>query len=157
MTYKEDLVANTKSDASAYMQFISGRKREGFRSYAFVEDDDDMVFFKHALHEEDSIGYLSCGGKENVLKVYRKLSSDGLSDHLLFFVDRDTESKPYEYGNDVCRTELYSWENYVLQPIACSRIISRRFRPTLTVAQQKKTKKNKTKTKNHKHKVLVLH
>ena len=136
MSFKDSLIESTKSDASAYMQFISGYKREGFHTYAFVEDDDDMVFYQYTSQHIDRICYLSCGGKENVLKVFRKLASDNLSDGLLFFVDRDTEQLPFEADDDICRTTLYSWENYVCQPRALSTIVSKRFRPSLTPREQ---------------------
>ncbi|USU03888.1 DUF4435 domain-containing protein [Sphingomonadaceae bacterium OTU29LAMAA1] len=157
MAFKENLIATTKSDASAYMQFISGHMREGFSTYAFVEDDDDMVFYQHALHEQDAIGYLSCGGKENVINVYKRLQKDGLAGRLLFFVDRDTEQTPFEFSDEVCRTELYSWESYVFQEDALSRIASRRFRPSLTASQRNEVAEAWRQTVERYRDVLCLH
>ncbi len=139
------------------MQFISGHRREGFSSYVFVEDDDDMIFYQHALHEHDGLGYLSCGGKENVINVYRRLLKDGLSENLLFFVDRDTEQAPYEYSDGICRTELYSWESYVFQEDALLRIASRRFRPSLTAKQRKEVTEAWRQTIENFGDVLCLH
>ena len=137
MSFRDTLTASVKTDASAYMQYISGKDREGFASYAFVEDDDDMAFYQHAAPHVEGICYLSCGGKENVLKVYRKLVSSIGVDGLLFFIDRDTEEEPFEGDPDIFRTEFYSWESYVCQKDAVTKIVDRRFRPSLDAKERK--------------------
>ena len=115
MSYAAHLVKSAEGVYSAYLQYITGKGREGFVSYAFVEDEDDILFYQHALSNIPDICYFGCGGKNNVLKIFEKLASEKKSDGNLFFVDRDTEDAPFKHDLQILRTNGYSWENHLIQ------------------------------------------
>lgn len=121
-----------QSESSAYVQFVTGRGREGFDAYAFVEDSDDIIFYQHILHDLNNISYIGCGGKNGVFSLFKKTKGEGISDGQLFFVDRDTEVLPFEHGDEVQRTEFYSWESHLCQPSSVVRFLQRRLEPSLS-------------------------
>jgi hypothetical protein len=114
------------------MQFVTGRGREGFVAYAFVEDNDDVEYYQHALTSFSHISYIRCGGKNNVLSVFKKLNGEGLVDGQLFFVDRDCELEPFEHEREVYRTPGYSWESSLLHDDAIVAYLPKRIRPSMT-------------------------
>ena len=114
------------------MQFVTGRQREGYRAYAFVEDDDDKSFYQLALTQYQCICYLGCGGKSGVMAIYEKLHEDNLANTNLFFVDRDTESLPFVHPQGVHRTQFYSWESYVCQAEYVAWYLQRKIEPNLS-------------------------
>lgn len=125
------LIAQSDTWSSAYVEFVTGRHREGFDCYAFVEDDPDKDFYHYALASERSIGYLSCGGKTGVVAVYQKLADEGLASGNLFFVDRDTEQEPFEFGEEILRTTGYSWESHFCDPDVVRRCFEIRSLPIM--------------------------
>lgn len=127
--FSEQLIASTKSWSSAYLQFITGRGREGYSSYVFVEDDDDQIFYQHVLTDRPNLGFIGCGGKGGVLAVYERLSKDNLDGGHCFFVDRDLEAEPRVYDPDVCRTKHYSWESHLSERNLICWILQRRCSP----------------------------
>ena len=50
-SYAGALRSSVNTWAAAYLRFETGRLRESFDAYAFVEDDDDKVFYQLALRE----------------------------------------------------------------------------------------------------------
>lgn len=134
-TYAQNMREDARSPASAYIQFMTGRGREGYRTYAFVESEDDKVFYQLALTEYSHICYLGCGGKDGVFSVFNKLSADSQVDGNLFFVDRDTERPPFRFP-EVLRTEAYSWESYACDPTYVGWLLQRKLRPNLTENEQ---------------------
>ena len=108
MSFVTELRNAVKSETSAYLQFITGKGREGFSAYAFVEDDDDSIFYQHVLPHFENVAFLGCGGKEGVLAIFSKLADDGDADGNLFFVDRDVEQDETRGGDAVLRTSGYS-------------------------------------------------
>lgn len=130
--FAEELMDEAQSESSAYVQFVTGRGREGFDAYAFVEDSDDIIFYQHILHDLNNISYIGCGGKNGVMSLFKKTKSEGISDGQLFFVDRDTEPLPFEYSDEVQRTKFYSWESHLCQPSAVVRFLQRRIEPSLS-------------------------
>lgn len=135
--FAKGLVEASKSWASAYIQFSTGAGREEFTCYAFVEDDDDVVFYQHVLSNIPNIRYVGCGGKSGVLKLFEKMQHDTMDIGHLFFVDRDSELEPFKYNDEVLRTAFYSWENHVCQPSIVRWILQRRLSPNLGVSQAK--------------------
>lgn len=135
-TYAEDMRENAQSSASAYIQFITGRDREGYRSYAFVEDEDDKTLYQLALTDYNHICYLGCGGKDGVFSVFQKLSIDHQSDGHLFFVDRDTERNPFRFP-EILRTDTYSWESHACDPNYVGWLLQRKLEPNLTEYEQR--------------------
>lgn len=157
MDYATSLFEETESETSAYMQFVTGKGREGFAAYAFVEDNDDIVFYQHALTDLENVSFIGCGGKNGVLSVYRKTSSEGLADGQLFFVDRDTEDDPFEAEQEVLRTAQYSWENQLCQSHVVKRFLQRKVSPSLTRSECNEVEQAWSKTiANFKHS-LALH
>ncbi|MBX3573917.1 MAG: DUF4435 domain-containing protein [Mesorhizobium sp.] len=130
--YAERLRASTNTWSAAYIAFETGYLREQYRAYAFVEDEDDKVFYQLALTKYEDIRYLGCGGRNAVLSIYKKLEEEGKSQRALFFIDRDTELEPFDFQQEVLRTSLYSWESYVCQPDFVGWFLQRRTNPNLT-------------------------
>ena len=135
-SYAAELREEASSWASAFMQFETGRAREGFRAYAFVEDDDDKSFYQVALTPYDNVCFLGCGGKTGVLAVYNKLQLSGLHSAHMFFVDRDTELEPFEHGDDVLRTASYSWESHVCETDYVGWYLQRKVEPNLSLDEK---------------------
>lgn len=69
--YAERLRASTNTWSAAYIAFETGYLREQYRAYAFVEDEDDKVFYQLALTKYEDIRYLGCGGRNAVLSIYK--------------------------------------------------------------------------------------
>lgn len=134
-SYADQMIEATNSWAAAYLQFVTGRDREGFSAYAFVEDNDDMIFFQHALTCYDNISYLGCGGKAGVTAVYDKLKGDPARGRQMFFVDRDTEQEPFD-REDILRTRGYSWESHLCPPHIVNSFLQRRCTPNLSMEQR---------------------
>ena len=131
-SYAAGLREAVNSWAAAYLQFETGRHREGYRSYAFVEDDDDKSFYQLALTQFDAICYLGCGGKSGVLALFNKLAEEGKANGQLFFVDRDTERQPFVHAQEVLRTTGYSWESHVCGAAFVGWFLQRRAEPNLS-------------------------
>ena len=148
MTFARELRQSAKTAASAYLQFVTGRGREGFISNAFVEDDDDIAFYQHALSNIPDICYLGCGGKHNVREVYLKTHSEGTDIGNLFLVDRDTEDEPFEHP-PVFRTSGYSWESHACDPRLVKRFIKRKSHPSFPVIVANRIEQQWTETSEH--------
>ncbi|MGW8190842.1 DUF4435 domain-containing protein [Sphingomonas hankookensis] len=125
-----ELLESTSSWSASYVEYVTGKDREGFAAYAFIEDDDDQIFYQHALRAYDSICYLGCGGKSGVLAVYEKLTEENIADGQLFFVDRDTDIEPFTCWPNVNRTKWYSWESHLVRPEIVAWLLPRRLTPT---------------------------
>jgi hypothetical protein len=129
--FAANLRAESATWSSAYLQFVTGIKSEGFDSYAFVEDDPDKDFYQHVLSTDCTISYISCGGKSGVITLFRKLEMEGLADGHLFFVDQDTEDQPGEHSGSICRTDGYSWESHFCTREAVELFLGKRMERSL--------------------------
>ncbi|RIV88685.1 DUF4435 domain-containing protein [Aurantiacibacter xanthus] len=138
MTFIDQLRESTNSKHAAYLAFISGRQREGYNFYAFVEDQDDVEFYQHALPNDLDIYYLTCGGKSEIFSIHKKISSDGLLGECLFFCDRDTEQMPFKFEHEIFRTKYYSWESYCLIDDILELVACRKINPMLSNNEYKK-------------------
>lgn len=129
MPFLVDLVRSKDSAYSAYLSYITGKDREGFRFFAFVEDDADIFFYQHVLSHDCDIKFVSCGGKTNVFSVFHRLQAEAMLDHALFFVDKDLEQRPFPEEKLILRTTGYSWESHCVSLECVERILGRRMLP----------------------------
>lgn len=141
-SFAKGMVAETKTWSSAYLQYITGSGREGFTCYAFVEDNDDILFYQHVLTNIPNVSYIGCGGKTGVVTLFRKLHAESIDSNNLFFVDKDTEDTPFEFNDEILRTRFYSWESHVCQPSFVKWVLQRKMTPSLTPTQTKTVEKN---------------
>ncbi len=102
-----------------YMEFINMKNIEN-AIFCFFEGVDDFHYYKRHIEKyinnEIEIIDKDCGGKDNVLQIYKRIkSSTRKKRQILYFIDRDFErEEELKYNNDIFVTTAYSIENYYI-------------------------------------------
>lgn len=113
----EELRQSRKSSANvAYMHFISLTKNNHKGYFCFFEGKDAPYYLPRIRSiYKGSIHPIKCGGKDNVIKVYRLIHNhkEYWKYRKGFFVDRDYEPKVFKsLSPPIYETPAYSIENF---------------------------------------------
>lgn len=135
MSFSERLLDSSDRAESAFVRYVTIRNKDDWKAVAFVEDEDDIDFYQCIVPESDDIFFIKCGGRDGVIKL-----SDRIGDQhcrkakLLFFVDRDSNSKD-SISKDICCTSTYSWESQCCLDGALGSFLRRQIDPPLDVQE----------------------
>ena len=115
------------------MEFISIKNYKGL-IFCFFEGEDDFHYYKRHIEkfisEKEEIYDKCCGGKDNVLALYKKIKeSTKIKRKILFFIDRDFEKyENLSYDSNIFVTKAYSIENYYITDKAFDSILNLYFK-----------------------------
>ena len=126
----EDMKKSTKAANSVWMALIQEKNRSSSKPKLFCfYEGEDFKYYKRRINkifsEADLISYV-CDGKNNVLKLYRKIKQEEKSiKEYLFFIDKDYDTgKP---NTDIFQTPFHSIENFYTVPLAVTNILEDKF------------------------------
>ena len=122
MSFVEKLREARSSSSAILQEFWTNYDPNLPRVHAFVEGDDDQVFYRIVLQARTAntqrLYIYRCQGKERVYEVFRKIT-DRLPSckGILFFVDKDLDDiigRPWPTDPRIFVTDVYSVENYLV-------------------------------------------
>lgn len=122
MTFIDLLRQARSSTAATFHEFLTQYDPNRPRAYAFVEGQDDAVFYRKFLQEkvptECRILFYRCDGKERVYQCFEAITSRIPNARgVVFFVDKDLDDilgTPWPTDPRIFVTETYSIENYLV-------------------------------------------
>ncbi len=96
----EELRENRETAPVAYTEFVLAYSKEKDSLYCFFEGDEDKRYYR--IRIEQDFENFTCGGKDNVKKVYKMIN--GHEEYniakTLFFIDKD-------YSNETKTNTIY--------------------------------------------------
>ena len=116
MYNKNRMQEATKTIEAIYLNYVLNKSKENY-IFLFFEGKDDSKYYYHRIMMSSKKGsklkqYI-CNCKENVLKIYKKISDTTNEDSgitKLFFVDKDFDDNS-KLDKDIYITPTYSIEN----------------------------------------------
>lgn len=132
MSFVEELRRARTGATPILHEFLTNYDPELPRIHAFVEGDDDVVFYKTVLQArvkgKRRVYTYRCGGKERVYEAFRQVVARfSKCRGTLFFVDKDLDDilgRPWPTDPRIFVTDVYSVENYVVSPSALAILLN---------------------------------
>jgi|NOAtaT_7_FD_contig_121_321142_length_2860_multi_2_in_0_out_0_3 hypothetical protein len=131
----ENLRNSRNNPVAIFTQFTRLYKEYELALYCFFEGEDSKYFgirIKNIARPKKDI-YLSCGGKEGVLGIYRMLSARKEYENIAaaYFIDKDFDVSIRERGlSEIYETPCYSIENFYTSSECFSNILKSEFKLT---------------------------
>ena len=142
MTYAENLREGQDSRGSAFLAYVAQRSRFPEHLFVFVEERDDIRFYRHFTPNSIPAVFLPAGSKSQVKSIFRRLeNSQGLEKNTAFIVDRDLDELELSDDLELLRTKFYSWESHAVHPEVIERILSAYSLPSCTNAEIEEAKR----------------
>lgn len=121
-SFKLSFIGDIKKPSIGNIYFEVFTRYSKYKNYIFVEGASDICYYSALFnHNLDTIAYIKCGGKSNVIGIYNLLHSENpiyknLKIKHLYIVDKDYDdiNKKYRPVNmdRIAVTKYHSFENY---------------------------------------------
>ena len=131
MSFVDELKKARTGRIPVLHEFLTNYNPGEQRLHAFVEGDDDLVFYRVVLsnqvRDRKSVYLYRCDGKARVYEMFAEVTRrfpDCRS--TLFFVDKDVDDilgQPWPTDPRIFVTDVYSVENYIVSSEVLARII----------------------------------
>jgi hypothetical protein len=129
----DDLRNSRDNATSVYTEFTRLYKENELALYCFFEGKEDIKYYGIRIENftELEYKYRSCGGKSEVLKLYKIISYNYCNARAAYFIDRDFDKSVYEDGmSAIYETPCHSLENFYTSVQCFSKIIRAEFNLT---------------------------
>ena len=122
----------TEEAPSVWLQYVNSKQKANTSPsvFCFFEGEDRKYYVERIgkVFIDFKILSFTCGNRKNVIKVCKKIVSEGdNTDELLFFVDRDFNLDSYEEDSLIYQTPEYSIENLYCKVQTIEKIIEIEF------------------------------